>query len=109
MNAPYVRLGITLGLGAAAMFLILEATIGAPGGADRILAWIALMLVAPMGVLMLLVMPHLYRSLRANLILYAGFTCLFLGAWAATRSPALAGEQAALRSALALAGGRAIG
>lgn len=109
MNAPYVRLGITLGLGAAAMFLILEATIGALGGADLILAWIALMLIAPMGVLMLLVMPHLYRSLRANLILFVGFTCLFLGAWAATRSAALAGEQDALRGSMALAGARAIG
>ena len=29
MNAPYIRLGITLGLGAVAMFLILDATIGA--------------------------------------------------------------------------------
>ena len=50
---------------------------------------------------MLLIMPHLYRSLRANLILYAGFTCLFLGAWAATKSHALAGDQASLRAAIA--------
>jgi hypothetical protein len=87
MDAPYVRLGITLGLGAVAMFLILEGMIGAPGGPDPTYAFacIALMMVAPIGVLMLLVMPHLFPSLRANLLLYIGFTCLFLGAWAAAR------------------------
>jgi hypothetical protein len=34
-------------------------------------------------------------------MLYAGFTCLFLGAWAATRSPALADDHAAVRAAAA--------
>jgi hypothetical protein len=103
MNAPYVRLGVTLGLGAVVMFLVLYGMIGVPGGSGPALgmACLALMLVAPLGVLMLLIMPHLYRSLRANLILYAGFACLFLGAWAAMRSPALADDQASLRAAIA--------
>jgi hypothetical protein len=98
MNAPYVRLGVTLGLGAVAMFLILYITVGEPGGMQLALACITLMMVAPLGVLMLLIMPHLYRSLRANLILYAGFALIFLGAWAATHSRALAEEQALLHA-----------
>ncbi|MEA3030123.1 MAG: hypothetical protein QOG13_1448 [Sphingomonadales bacterium] len=100
MNAPYIRLGITLGLGALAMFLILSATIGGAGGTGPSLAaaYLALMMIAPIGVLMLLIMPHLYPSLRANLILYAALLCLFLGAYAAVH-----GQM------LALAGGGAIG
>jgi len=101
MDAPYVRLGVTLGLGAVAMLLVLYMTLGEPGGMQPALVCITLMLVAPLGVLMLLIMPHAYRSLRANLILYAGFTLIFLGAYAATRSAALAGDRAALREAIA--------
>jgi hypothetical protein len=99
MNAPYVRLGIILALAGFAMFTVLSATIGVPGGVNLVILCITLMMVAPLGVLLLLILPHLYRSLRANLLLYAGFTCLFLGAWAASRSPALADDHAALRAA----------
>ena len=99
MNAPYVRLGIILALAGLAMFTVLRATIGAPAGLNLAVLCLTLMMVAPLGVLLLLIMPHLYRSLRANLLLYAGFTCLFLGAWAATRSHALAQDQASLRAA----------
>jgi len=99
MNAPYVRLGIILVLAGFAMFTVLSATMGVPGGLNLVILCITLMMVAPLGVLLLLILPHLYRSLRANLLLYAGFTCLFLGAWAASRSPALAGDQAAFRAA----------
>lgn len=99
MNAPYVRLGIILALAGFAMFTVLSATIGVPGAPNLALLCITLMMVAPLGVVLLLILPHLYRSLRANLLLYAGFTCLFLGAWAATRSQALADDQASLRVA----------
>jgi len=99
MNAPYIRLGIILALAGLAMFTVLRATIGVPAGLNLAVLCLTLMMVAPLGVLLLLIMPHLYRSLRANLLLYAGFTCLFLGAWAATRSHALAQDQASLRAA----------
>jgi hypothetical protein len=100
MNAPYVRLGITLALGALVMFLVLHATLGAPGsrGMDIAMACLALMLAAPMGVLILLIMPHLFRRLGANLALYAAFAIIFLGAWAETRSHALADDQALLHA-----------
>lgn len=103
MNAPYIRLGIMLGLGALLMFLVLYVTIGAPGGRDVTLgvACIALMMVAPMGVLMLLIMPHVFRRLGANLALYAAFALIFLGAWAETRSHALADDQALLHARVA--------
>jgi hypothetical protein len=101
MNAPYVRLGIILALAGFAMFTVLSATIGMPGGLNPVILCITLMMVAPLGVLLLLILPHLYRSLSANLFLYAGFTFLFLGAWAATRSQALADDHASLRAAAA--------
>lgn len=101
MNAPYVRLGITLALGAVAMFAILSAMLGAPAGATLATACIALMLVAPIGVLILLFMPHVFRRLGANLALYAAFTAVFLGGWAATHGGALADDRAALQGAAA--------
>ena len=99
MNAPYIRLGLTLALGAVAIFAVLSALLRPPGGAETIMACIALMLIAPIGVLILLFMPHLFRRLGANLALYAGFAAIFLGGWAATHGGTLAGEQAALRGA----------
>jgi hypothetical protein len=100
MNAPYVRLGITLALGALLMFLVLHATIGAPSSRemDIGMACLALMLAAPMGVLFLLIMPHLFRRLGANLALYAALALIFVGAWAETRSHFLADEQALLHA-----------
>jgi hypothetical protein len=100
MNAPYIRLVATLALGALLMFLVLHMTIGAPGSRalDFGMACLALMLAAPMGVLILLIMPHLFRRLAANLALYAAFALIFLGAWAETRSHALAGDQALLHA-----------
>ena len=100
MNAPYVRLFITLALGALAMFLVLHATIGAPGSRemDIGMACLALMMAAPMGVLMLLIMPHVFRRVGANLALYAAFVLIFLGAWAETRSHYLADDQALLHA-----------
>jgi hypothetical protein len=103
MNAPYVRLLITLALGALLMFLVLHATIGVPGSRalDLGMACLALMLAAPMGVLILLIMPHLFRRVGTNLALYAAFALIFLGAWAETRSHFLADDQALLHARLA--------
>ncbi|HMG47858.1 MAG TPA: DUF305 domain-containing protein [Allosphingosinicella sp.] len=100
MDAPYIRLGINLALSAVLMFLVMYAMIDGVGDfyLNIDMAYMALMMVAPMGVLMLLIMPHMYQSLRANLILYAGFTLLFLGAYAATRSQALVGDEQFLRA-----------
>jgi hypothetical protein len=100
MNAPYVRLVLTLALGALAMFLVLHQTIGAPGSReiDLGMACLALMLAAPMGVLFLLIMPHLFRRIGANLALYAAFALIFLGAWAETRSHAQVDDQAVLHA-----------
>ena len=103
MNAPYIRLVTTLALGALLMFLVLRATIGVPASREMDLgmACLALMLAAPMGVLILLIMPHLFRRLGANLALYAAFTLIFLGAWAETRSHALADDQALIHQQVA--------
>jgi hypothetical protein len=99
MDAPYIRLGVILALAGLVMFAVLRAAIGAPAGVDPALLCLTAMLVAPLGVLLLLILPHLYRNMRANLILYAAFTCLFLGAWTAGRSDALADSQSHLRAA----------
>lgn len=100
MDAPYIRLGINLLASAIVMYLAMFAMIDGSGDFynNIDMAYMALMMVAPMGVLMLLIMPHMYQSLRANLILYAGFTLLFLGAYAATRSQALVGDEQFLRA-----------
>jgi hypothetical protein len=98
MNAPYLRLCATLALGACAMFLVLHLTIGLPASRvlDLGLLCLALMLVAPVGVLILLFMPHIFRRFGANLAFYTGLALLFLGAYQLGPQGALSGDQTAL-------------
>ena len=55
--------------------------------------YMALTMVAPMGILMLATMAGMYENRRLNLALYAGFVVIFVAAFAGTRSQALIGDQ----------------
>ena len=100
MRADYLKFGLNLAISAVLMFLIMFAMIDGPGDfhANLNTAYMALMMVAPMGVLMLLLMPGMYRNKRLNLALHAGLALLFAAAFWATRSQALIGDRQFLRS-----------
>jgi len=60
--------------------------------------YMALAMVAPMGVLMLATMGGMYRRKRLNLALHAGFVLLFVLAFAATRAQWLIDDRQFVRS-----------
>ncbi len=60
--------------------------------------YMAVMMAAPMGILMLLMMGEMYADKRLNTIIYAGCALLFILAFAGMRTQALVGDRQFLRS-----------
>jgi uncharacterized protein (DUF305 family) len=60
--------------------------------------YMALTMVAPMGMLMLLTMRSMYPNKRLNLALHAGLAVVFVAALLGTRTQAAIGEEQFLRS-----------
>lgn len=100
MHSPYARLGINLVLSAIIMYLVMFAMIDTISEYYNNLNtfYMAIMMVAPMAILMLLTMGRMYPSRKANLALYAGFAALFLIAFAGIRLQAPIGNAQFLRS-----------
>jgi uncharacterized protein (DUF305 family) len=100
MHSPYARLALNLVLSAIIMYLVMFAMIdGLAEFYNNInMLYMALMMVAPMAILMLLTMGHMYKSKGLNLALYAGFTILFIACFAFTRAQSFVGDQQFLRS-----------
>jgi uncharacterized protein (DUF305 family) len=96
----YRMLALNLGLSAIVMYLVMFAMID--GFADFYnnlnMLYMTLMMVAPMGALMLLMMGSMYANKKLNLILYAVFAGLFLLGTVGTRMQAGIGDGQFLRS-----------
>jgi uncharacterized protein (DUF305 family) len=60
--------------------------------------YMALMMVAPMAILMLLMMGSMYPNKNVNLVLYVAFAGLFIGAFGFTRAQTFVGDEQFLRS-----------
>lgn len=60
--------------------------------------YMALMMAAPMGVLMLLMMKSMFKNARINMLLHAAFGVVFILAYFGVRSQALVGDDQFLRS-----------
>jgi hypothetical protein len=97
---PYKRLGIVIAINAVVMFLLTYALI------DRLdhffpninRMYMALMMVAPMVLLMLFVMRSMYRNRSLNAVLYAGFGLLFVVSFWLARTQYPVGDDQFLRS-----------
>jgi uncharacterized protein (DUF305 family) len=91
----YRLLALNLLLSFAAMYFVMFAMID--GWADFHnnvnTAYMALMMVAPMAVLMLATMGAMYRKRPLNVALYAGFVGIFVASYLAIRSQALVGDE----------------
>lgn len=100
MQSHYRMLGINLVLSAIIMYLVMFAMIDTVGDFYNNLnmAYMTLMMVAPMGALMLLMMGSMYANKRLNLILYAVFAGLFILGTVGTRAQAGIGNVQFLRS-----------
>ena len=60
--------------------------------------YMALMMAAPMGILMLWMMGSMFKNTRLSMILYAAFVTVFVLAFLGVRSQALVGDNQFLRS-----------
>ena len=100
MKNPYLMFGVNLIVGLIIMYFVMFAMIA--GWSDFYnnvnMAYMAVMMAAPMGTLMLVTMPGMYPSRRLNLALHALFLLAFLGAFAAIRWQVAIGDQQFIRS-----------
>ena len=95
MKGSYLKLGVTMVLSLGLMYVLTYAQIRQW---DHFLwntsnFYMALVMVAPMGVLMLGVMWSMFPSRKANLALVAGFLALFAVAFAFGRTQAFVGDE----------------
>lgn len=100
MPPMYRKLLLVITINAVVMFLLTYTMIDSLDhfrfNINRV--YMALMMVAPMVILMLLMMGSMYEDKRLNTMLYAGFAALFLGAFALARTQGLVGNEQFLRS-----------
>lgn len=100
MHSHYAKLAINLVLSFIIMYFVMFAMIDGVGDFfnNINMLYMALMMVAPMAVLMLLLMGSMYQNRRLNIALHAGFVALFLLAFAGIRTQAGVGDGQFLRS-----------
>jgi cation transport ATPase len=96
----YVRFGIMLLLSLGLMWVLSMSMVREPGHFILNLSdfYMALIMVAAMGILMLVGMWSMFRSTKANIALLIGFAALLVGAFALGRSEAFVGDRAFLES-----------
>lgn len=96
----YARLGVALALSLVLMFLLTMSMVRTLDHFYLNLSnfYMALIMVAPMGVIMLLVMWPMFGDRRLNAALLVGFVVLFVGAFWLGRAEALVGNEQFLRS-----------
>lgn len=99
-SAPYRLFGWNMLLSLVIMYFVMFVMIYSLGEFYNNLNmfYMALMMAAPMGVLMLLMMKSMFPNRRLNNILYAVFSAVFVLAYFGVRSQALVGDTQFLRS-----------
>lgn len=92
---PYLLFAVNMVLSLVVMYLVMFAMIDGWRDFHNNLNtfYMALAMVAPMGIVMLATMGGMYRRRRLNLALHAGFALLFVVAFAAIRAQGLVGDR----------------
>lgn len=100
MRTPYLNLTINLIFSALAMYLVMFAMID--GWADFCnnlnMLYMTLMMLMPMAILMIITMPGMYPSKRANVAICLGAILVFVVAFGVVRTQGLVGDRQFLRS-----------
>ena len=99
-KSHYGMLALNLALSAVVMYFAMYAMIDTAAELYLNLnnLYMVAMMVAPMGVLMLLLMGSMYPNKRLNLALHAGFVAMFALAFWLTRTQTAIGDEQFLRS-----------
>lgn len=100
MKNGYVSLAVQTAISAVIMYLVMFVMIDGLGSFYNNLnmVYMTLMMVAPMVVLMILAMGHMFPDRRANAAILAASAIAFLGSFALIRTQTTIGDTAFLRS-----------
>lgn len=100
MRQHYKMLAVNLGLSLVVMYLAMFAMIWSLGEFVQNLNffYMALVMWAPMGVVMMLTMKSMFMNMRLNIILYAVFAAIFALSFSGIRAQGLVGDREFLRS-----------
>lgn len=100
MGKPYTMLAVNLLISFAIMYLAMFAMIWSLGEFIQNINffYMALVMWAPMAIVMMLTMKSMFMNSRRNLILYAVFAAVFLLSFWGIRDQLLVGDRAFLRS-----------
>ena len=100
MKDSYLKLGIALAISLVLMFVLTMSMVRTIDHFYFNLSnfYMALIMVAPMGVVMLVVMWGMFKDKRLNFVLLAGFTALFIASFWMGRAETFVGDEAFLRS-----------
>jgi uncharacterized protein (DUF305 family) len=92
---PYAMFAVNMVLGLVVMYFVMFSMIdGRADFSNNVnTLYMALTMVAPMGVIMLATMGGMYPDKRLNAALYLGLAALFVAALAGTRTQALVGDR----------------
>ena len=98
--SPYRLFGLNMVLSLIVMYFAMFTMIYSLGEFYNNLNmfYMALMMAAPMGVLMLLLMKSMFTNARLNVVLHLAFGAVFILAYLGVRSQALVGDSQFLRS-----------
>ncbi|PKR87379.1 DUF305 domain-containing protein [Pleomorphomonas diazotrophica] len=95
MGRPYVLFAVNMVLSLVVMYFVMFSMID--GWRDfrnnLNMLYMALTMVAPMGIIMLATMGGMYANRKLNAALHLGLVLLFLAAFAATRTQAVIGDR----------------
>jgi hypothetical protein len=99
-KGSYVRFGVVMAISLVVMFLLSMSMIRT---LDHFYLnpsnfYMALVMVAPMGLIMMVAMKGMFPNKRLNAVLYAVFVVLFIGALALGRTETFVGDVGFLRS-----------
>lgn len=99
-SKPYMMLAVNLGLSLLVMYLAMFAMIWSWGEFIQNVNffYMALVMWAPMGAIMLATMGGMYRRRRLNAVLYAAFAAIFVLSLLGIRQQSLVGDDQFLRS-----------
>ena len=100
MRSHYRLLGVNLVISLIVMYFVMFTMIWSLGDLFNNLnsLYMALMMVAPMGILMLLMMRMMYPDRKLNLLLYVLFAFLFILAFWGMRTQVLVGDRQFVRA-----------
>ena len=100
MTKSYGKLALALAISLVVMFLLTMSMIRTSDHFYLNLSnfYMALVMVAPMGLIMLAVMWAMFGNTRLNVALLAGFLVLWFGAWALGRTETFVGNEQFLKS-----------